>query len=69
MADGGAEVRAPFRLPLIGVGARIDQDIDPAAAQFDRQRIRMRMRGDRQVPVRAMIAAAPDLVLALRTSA
>ena len=31
MADGGAEVRPPFRLALVGVGARIDQDLDPAA--------------------------------------
>ena len=49
------------RLAVVAVGARIGQDLDAVVAHLDGQGIGVRMGCDRQEPVGAGVAAAPDL--------
>ena len=60
--DRRPEIRTPRALAVITVGARISQDVDARVADLDGQSVRMGMRGDAEVPVRAAIASAPDLI-------
>ena len=61
--DRRPEIGAPRALAVIAVGARISQDVDARVADLDGQGVRVGMRGDAEVSVRAAVAPAPDLVL------
>ena len=57
----GPEVRAPLAFAVVAVGARVSQDVDSRVPDLDRQRVGVRVRGNAEEPVRAAVAAAPDL--------
>src|SRR6266851_842993 len=61
--DRRSEIRAPRALAVITVGARISQDVHARVADLDGQSVRVGMRGDAEVAVRATVASAPDLIL------
>src|ERR1700735_933987 len=64
--DRPSEVRPPGLLSVVAVRARIGQDVNARVTYLDGQRVCVCMRGDAEVPVRAAVAPAPDLVLPTR---
>ncbi len=67
VAEGGPEVGPPLGLPVVAVGPGVGEHVDAVVADLHRQRVGVPVRGDRQEPVRAAVAAAPDLAARRRS--
>ena len=61
-----SEIRTPLGLAVIAVSTWISEDVHARVANLHRQRVRVGMRGDAEVPVRAPVAPAPDLIFSVR---
>ena len=61
-----ASTRMTHRHEGTAHGARAGQDVYARVAHFDGQSIRVGMRSDAAVPVRAAVAPAPDLIFPAR---
>src|SRR5690348_7286389 len=66
MRDRRPEIRAPYVVLAAAESTWVGQDVDARVAYFDRQGIRVGVRGHAAVSVRAAVAPAPDLIFSAR---
>ena len=59
MANRRLEVLPPLRLTVVAVRPRVREDVHAAVPNLHRQRVGVRVRGDRQEPVRPAVQSAP----------